>query len=70
LFITKHELPANFGISIIDSRLVSLNKRGNILAYFRDAYSKRQLPPRRIFIAVEKSVTVLYYSSLKIMVTK
>jgi hypothetical protein len=50
--------------------VVSLNKCGNILAYFRDEYSKHQFPPRRIFIAVEKGVTVLYYSCLKIMVTE
>jgi hypothetical protein len=50
--------------------VVSLNKCGNIPAYFRDGYSKHQLPPRRIFIAVEKGLTVLYYSSLKTMVTE
>jgi len=66
-----NELTANFGISIVDRRLVvPLNKRGNILACFRDGHSKHQLPPRRIFIAVEKGVTVLYYSSSKIMVTE
>jgi len=35
--------------------------------YFRDGHSKHKLPLRRIFIAVEKGVTVLYYSSLKII---